>query len=748
MLLTFFMLFTPASVRSDWASNIEAASNPDDLIEKGILFNEVSKILLTENFIRVEFLVPFPTYDFTMKPDIEKMIQQLSLMWKTPSLFCPLNFSSQFATNTSGFNVHSMLHQIDNETSAAQLDLALIRNETAMFLKPLQPTKSTRQRRGAGFGVGLAALAAVGLFGGGLAVGSSDSCCLRGIFGNCQDQSKANAENIRRLSDFQNSLADYVTEFITNTDEKFFLVENELAALNAIQSEMAATQDKNWVIIQEQLAVYEQNFHILRDCDQLLFANQQLNFLFDTVSSSLSMIHASVKSYRSGLFAFRMNILNSILVLLKGHLPMSLIPMESLLAIMDSVSLRQSKAEDRLTLAIPASDLLSYYDSRLLADALTVSEGLLLTLNTPLASQQTVFTLFEAKLIPMPFPDDPQTALTWNIEAPYLALSENKLESSVLSEEQFEHCLGSSKYRICSEAFPTQIGHPCCIATLYFFSPIDALAVCETIAITLPSIEQATNLGFGIWLITSANADFTFRESSSLATSTSSRSFVGCHICIITLACGMQIHMGHIIIRSDLASCSTIPAITLRLSLPDLLQSLIMQVPPLDDLPLYTSKAEAGVALLKAVRKKLISSPRVRQVNHLVEIARPFAQDMKLLKPSLTREFNQYVPFKVSFTLTVIVFIVSTVLHLVFLYVYHRFNLKDRIFPKKTAKKNAIKPVLHVPHDCSPAVFEKLSKRYHFLPLNEKTAGILPLPPKKAIPEFHQQAASSSFAAP
>ena len=269
---------------------------------------------------------------------------------------------------------------------------------------------------------------------------------------------------------------------------------------------------------------------------------------------------------------------------------------------------------------------------------------------------------------------------------------------------------------------------------IVFFSPVDALAVCETTAITLPTIKQATSLGSGIWLITSANADFTSRESSSLATSTSSRSFVGCHFCIITLACGMQMHTGHIIIRSDLASCSTILAIRMRLSLPDPLQSLIMQVPPLDDLPLYTSKAEAGVTLLKAVRKKLISSPRVRQVNQLVEIGRPFAQDMKLSKPSLTREFNQYVPFKVSFTLTVTVFIISTVLHLVFMYVYHRFNLKDRIVPEKTAKKNAIKPVLHVPHESSPAVFEKLSKRYHLLPLNEKTAEILPLPQKKDYP--------------
>ena len=121
----------------------------------------------------------------------------------------------------------------------------------------------------------------------------------------------------------------------------------------------------------------------------------------------------------------------------------------------------------------------------------------------------------------MPYPDDPKTALTWNIEAPFLALSENKLESSVLSEEQFEHCLGSSQYRICSEALSIQIGHPSCFATLSFFSPVDGLVNCETTAITLPSIEQATNLGFGNWLITSTTADFTFRESSSLATSTS-----------------------------------------------------------------------------------------------------------------------------------------------------------------------------------------------------------------------------------
>ena len=227
------------------------------------------------------------------------------------------------------------------------------------------------------------------------------------------------------------------------------------------------------------------------------------------------------------------------------------------------------------------------------------------------------------------------------------------------------------------------------------------------------------DISFGIWVKKSANADFTFRESSILATSSCSTSFAGCHMCAMTLACGMQIQTGHIIMRSDLESCSTIPAIKLQFFLLDPLESLFMQVLALDDPPLDTSKAGVGVTLLKAVRNKLVSSPRVRQVNQLLEIARPLAQDKKPLKPSLTQEFNQYVHFKVPFIMTVIVFIVSTVRHLVFIYVYHRYNLGNRIFPKSSTKENPIKPVLHVPNECWPTVSTKLSKGYHFLPSND-----------------------------
>ena len=245
MLLNFFLLFfTPASVRPDWDSNLQLSHNHDDLLEKEILFHERGKILLAKMFVPVEFMIPFPTYDFALKHEIERTIVRLGSMWDLPSLFCPLNFSTNFNSNSTSFNVHWILEQINHEIN----EVIPLRNETSAFLSPPSPQRPSRQKRGAS--AGAVALAAVGLFGGGVALGSSGSCGLQGIFGTCQDQSKANAENIRRLSDFQDILSQYVTEFSSSTENKFFLIENELAAINEIQADMIATQNKNWALIE------------------------------------------------------------------------------------------------------------------------------------------------------------------------------------------------------------------------------------------------------------------------------------------------------------------------------------------------------------------------------------------------------------------------------------------------------------------------------------------------------------------
>ena len=187
-----------------------------------------------------------------------------------------------------------MVFQIDHELQESCHNLSTILSETSMFSLPSSESQPARQCSGAG--VGLAALAAVHLFGGGVAIGNSDSCGLPGDFVACQDEKKPNAENIWQLSEYQDVLTQFVTELSTDSDEKFFLVKNKLAALDAIKAEIASTLNLNWAFSEEQFVFSEQKLHILREFKQMLFSKQQSNFNFDTLSSLFATIHSSTKS--------------------------------------------------------------------------------------------------------------------------------------------------------------------------------------------------------------------------------------------------------------------------------------------------------------------------------------------------------------------------------------------------------------------------------------------------------------------
>ena len=162
-------------------------------------------------------MVPFSIYEFTMQPDIEQLNQRLSTMWDLPSLVCPFNISSHFLSN-SGFNVNWMQFQIKNEIRESQNNFKTIRNKTSMSLRPASELQAKRHR--GGVGVGLAAFT-VGLSRA-VALEGSEICGLRDIFGGGHEEALMNAANMRCLSDYRDVLTQFVTEFSTKTDEKFF----------------------------------------------------------------------------------------------------------------------------------------------------------------------------------------------------------------------------------------------------------------------------------------------------------------------------------------------------------------------------------------------------------------------------------------------------------------------------------------------------------------------------------------------
>ena len=75
----------------------------------------------------------------------------------------------------------------------------------------------------------------------------------------------------------------------------------------------------------------------MRNCDQLLYSRQQVNFNFDTFASLLSLYYSNIKAYRAALLAYHINMLNSVPALLSHHVPMPLLDRESLRKVVEVV---------------------------------------------------------------------------------------------------------------------------------------------------------------------------------------------------------------------------------------------------------------------------------------------------------------------------------------------------------------------------------------------------------------------------
>ena len=85
----------------------------------------------------------------------------------------------------------------------------------------------------------------------------------------------------------------------------------------------------------------------------------------------------------------------------------------------------------------------------------------------PLASKQTAFTVFRS--VPVPMPQlEPDLAIKWKLEAPYLAISEDNMETAYLTEYDLSRCIRSSRYQLCLDMIATETGRGSCLPTLFF----------------------------------------------------------------------------------------------------------------------------------------------------------------------------------------------------------------------------------------------------------------------------------------
>ena len=205
----------------------------------------------------------------------------------------------------------------------------------------------------------------------------------------------------------------------------------------------------------------------------------------------------------------------------------------------------------------------------------------------------------------------------------------------------------------------------------------------------------------------------------------------------------------HIKIRSDLSTCEEFPAIKVNGKFPDALEQLWSELPEIDDMPYYSTKAEAGVALLKEVRERLLESPKMRDPKKLLDIARPITSKMTQLRPSLSKEFESHLSIKHSLIMSLISFAGSMLLHIIVVWLYHRYKHRHPntplwcgFFCPETSNKNTprqqidpddvdefnLGPMQRHDSDCTEKV-RTLSGAVSHASLKEAV--------KKALAEFH-----------
>ena len=245
------------------------------------------------------------------------------------------------------------------------------------------------------------ALASVGLFGSGIALGGR-SCGITGIFGSCHDKSKTNAENNQKLADFTEALTEDVFKLRNEVNGNFLWLRPNLLQLNLFKKKCL----KFRTITGKSLKSASKYFKTkCTSCEIVIsyfpLASRSI-FNYDTISSLLAITFATIKSYRGAFYTYRINMMNSIQPILNHYLPMSLVPRQSFLTTLRNVAAEQSRSKDRRSSAIPMDEIISFYESRPLRAAFAVNQGIVMRIAFPLASEQTAFAVFRSIAVPMP----------------------------------------------------------------------------------------------------------------------------------------------------------------------------------------------------------------------------------------------------------------------------------------------------------------------------------------------------------
>jgi hypothetical protein len=627
-----------------FATPIEAGGTHSE--SHGVKFVLRGTLLSAEEYEETNLLLPFPAGGLELPKNIYHVLDSLRLA------FMERNCTNTVPVIANDSHAFDLLNLVLGEMSEAEEDLLSLKQTISqvLFEKPGTVEQSAgealdlidddpgevssedspgegrpRPRRSAAFIVGAAGVAA------GALAAPEIRCFLRSILGPCD------SDKIRRnqamISKTYSSLKVLRADWLSGKAElngKFFVLGQHLTKLAEVQESLSRAQEEQWNETQKIMDVLGGAIEKLEKCMHFMFRRTTVNHVRSGVLSLLSAQMGQVMQYRTVLYTFKTNLLNSVVPLGRGELPLSLVPVQQLQAILKGILIARA-GSSTLGLAIPLEDTHLYYSLDLVRHVTVGREGIVIGLAIPFSSGSSMLKVHQAISLPM-IDGGEEAATVWDIESPYIAVVEGRTDHALISAGAFAQCRGTQALMVCPDSFALYSSPISCVAALYLRMDEQVLKLCGILKYDLPSPERATDLGDGQWLLESKVPTF-----SGNILAKDKKVFSGvladCRVCLVTLMCGSVLQTLTMRIPANAHTCVTNAArvTEVRLAIP--LQKFFKVIPGLD---------KDAVMELPKYRSELLSrfQMKVRTFDHpkldeeaIRRIARPLSDTMTSPEP-------------------------------------------------------------------------------------------------------------------
>ena len=333
-----------------------------------------------------------------------------------------------------------------------------------------------------------------------------------------------------------------------------------------------------------------------------------------------------------------------------------------------------------------------------------LSKGISFVLGIAMNSKSATYNVLQAD----PFNqinDDGKTESVYQFLKPYVAIATDNTNFAELAASMLQQCTGSNLFKLCRKDFLTTTDETLlCLTSLYFNQDVPALRKCPVSSVFLPGAPQAIYLANGVYHLISRNPTTDIKNDS--RTHGLSLSTIDCQACVLRPSCESTIYniQGDLVLTPDMDACKTTrrPYIATIKLLPPVNQ--VFQNVPFDKLifPSYSVGA-ARKSILESVQLELTENPDIRRMNPetLQKLTEPIVAHYTSLNPATAAALDKFVPAKTSFLISGGSIVLSLILFLLNLPLFHRQTRTLCCAPRRFFKKKSGQ-FIHVTNDIKP----------------------------------------------